>query len=89
MVCYNDIKWRKGVYNMNTMNKKEVITCEGLYKFENELTDLKVNKRKEIAEKIKEAREWGDLLRTRNMMLLKMNKEILQELTNLKASLRM
>ncbi len=46
---------------MNTMNKKEVITCEGLYKFENELTDLKVNKRKEIAEKIKEAREQGDL----------------------------
>ncbi|NLJ91250.1 MAG: transcription elongation factor GreA [Clostridiales bacterium] len=45
---------------MNT-NKKEVITCEGLYKFESELNDLKVNKRREIAEKIKEAREQGDL----------------------------
>ncbi len=46
---------------MNTANKKEIITSEGLYRFENELNDLKVNKRKEIAQKIKEAREQGDL----------------------------
>lgn len=46
---------------MNTASKKDVITCEGLDKFESELTDLKVNKRKEIAGKIKEAREQGDL----------------------------
>ena len=41
--------------------KKNVLTYEGLKKYEEELTDLKVNKRKEIAEKIKEAREQGDL----------------------------
>ena len=41
--------------------KKNVLTYEGLKKYEEELTDLKVNKRKEIADKIKEAREQGDL----------------------------
>lgn len=46
---------------MSTTSKKDVITCEGLETFENELNDLKVNKRKEIAQKIKEAREHGDL----------------------------
>ena len=46
---------------MNTANKKEIITCEGLNRFESELNNLKVNKRKEIAQKIKEAREQGDL----------------------------
>ena len=34
---------------------------EGLRKLEDELHDLKVNKRKEVAQKIKEAREQGDL----------------------------
>lgn len=46
---------------MNTASKKDVITCEGLDKFEKELTDLKISKRKDIAQKIKEAREQGDL----------------------------
>ena len=32
--------------------KKNVLTYEGLKKYEEELTDLKVNKRKEIADKI-------------------------------------
>ncbi len=41
--------------------KKKVITYEGLKALEAELDDLKVNKRKEISEKIKEAREQGDL----------------------------
>ncbi|MBQ7535780.1 MAG: transcription elongation factor GreA [Stomatobaculum sp.] len=41
--------------------KKNVLTYEGLKKYEEELSDLKVNKRKEIADKIKEAREQGDL----------------------------
>ncbi len=41
--------------------KKNVMTYEGLKALENELEDLKVNKRKEISEKIKEAREQGDL----------------------------
>ena len=41
--------------------KKNILTYEGLKKLEEELQDLKVNKRKEVAEKIKEAREQGDL----------------------------
>ena len=41
--------------------KKHILTYEGLKNLEEELQDLKVNKRKEIAEKIKEAREQGDL----------------------------
>lgn len=43
------------------MEKKNILTYEGLQKLENELHDLKVVKRKEVAEKIKEAREQGDL----------------------------
>ena len=41
--------------------KKNILTYAGLTKLENELQDLKVIKRKEVAEKIKEAREQGDL----------------------------
>ena len=41
--------------------KKNILTYTGLKKLEDELDDLKINKRKEIAEKIKEAREQGDL----------------------------
>ena len=41
--------------------KKNILTYEGLKKLEEELQDLKVVRRKEIAEKIKEAREQGDL----------------------------
>ena len=41
--------------------KKNLLTYEGLKKLEDELQDLKVVKRKEIAQKIKEAREQGDL----------------------------
>ena len=41
--------------------KKNILTYAGLKKLEDELTDLKVNKRKEVAQKIKEAREQGDL----------------------------
>ncbi|MCR5835640.1 MAG: transcription elongation factor GreA [Lachnospiraceae bacterium] len=41
--------------------KKNILTYAGLQKLEAELNDLKVNKRREIAEKIKEAREQGDL----------------------------
>ena len=43
------------------MEKKNLLTYEGLKKLEDELQDLKVVKRKEIAQKIKEAREQGDL----------------------------
>ena len=41
--------------------KKNVLTYAGLKKLEDELTFLKVEERKRIAEKIKEAREQGDL----------------------------
>lgn len=41
--------------------KKNLLTYGGLKKLEDELHDLKVVKRKEVAEKIKEAREQGDL----------------------------
>lgn len=41
--------------------KKNILTYEGLRNLEEELQDLKVVKRKEIAQKIKEAREQGDL----------------------------
>ena len=41
--------------------KKNILTYEGLKKYEDELQDLKVVKRREVAQKIKEAREQGDL----------------------------
>ncbi len=41
--------------------KKNLMTYAGLKKLEDELHDLKVVQRKEVAEKIKEAREQGDL----------------------------
>ena len=41
--------------------KKNILTYAGLKKLEDELHDLKVVRRKEVAGKIKEAREQGDL----------------------------
>ena len=41
--------------------KKHILTYAGLKKYEDELQDLKINRRQEIAQKIKEAREQGDL----------------------------
>ena len=41
--------------------KKNLLTREGLQKYEEELHNLKVNKRKEVSEKLKEARAQGDL----------------------------
>jgi len=41
--------------------KKNLLTYAGLTALEEELYDLKVIKRKEVAEKIKEAREQGDI----------------------------
>ena len=43
------------------MVKKNILTSEGLKKLEDELDELIVVKRKEVAQKIKEAREQGDL----------------------------
>ena len=46
---------------MDVMEKKNILTYEGLKKLEEELHDLKVVRRTEVAQKIKEAREQGDL----------------------------
>ena len=43
------------------MEKKNILTYGGLKKYEDELQELKVVRRKEVAQKIKEAREQGDL----------------------------
>ena len=50
-------------YERNTEmeEKKTLLTYAGLKKLEEELHELKVNKRQEVAQKIKEAREQGDL----------------------------
>lgn len=45
----------------NMADKKNILTYEGLKSLEGELQELKVNKRREVAQKIKEAREQGDL----------------------------
>ena len=42
-------------------DKKTVLTYEGLKKYEEELEHLKIVRRKDVAEKIKEARGQGDL----------------------------
>ena len=42
-------------------DKKNILTYEGHKRYEEELQNLKVVKRKEVAQKIKEAREQGDL----------------------------
>ena len=42
-------------------DKKHILTYAGLKQYEDELQNLKVVKRKELAQKIKEAREQGDL----------------------------
>lgn len=55
----SNIDTRKGVNCMK--EKKNLLTYEGLKKLEEEIQDLKVVKRKEVAQKIKEAREQGDL----------------------------
>ena len=46
---------------MAESDKKTMLTYSGLKKLEDELEDLKVVRRKEVALKIKEAREQGDL----------------------------
>ena len=52
-------KYKKGIWEM--AEKKNIMTYAGLKKLEDELQDLKVVRRQEVAEKIREAREQGDL----------------------------
>ena len=42
-------------------DKKIVMTYEGMKKLQDELQDLKVVRRKDVAKKLQEAREQGDL----------------------------
>ena len=46
------------------MDKKNILTYEGLKKLEDELENLKVVRRKAVSQKINEAREQGDLSET-------------------------
>ncbi len=43
-------------------DKQTILTAEGLRKLEEELDHLKSTKRKEVAERIKQAKEFGDLM---------------------------
>ena len=43
------------------MAEKKILTYSGLKKYEDELQNLKVNRRQEVAQKLKEARAQGDL----------------------------
>ena len=43
------------------MAKKIVMTYEGMKKLQDELQSLKVDRRKDVAKKLQEAREQGDL----------------------------
>ncbi len=63
--------------------KKTILTYAGLKALEDELENLRVVKRKEVAGKIKEAREQGRLVGERRIRLQqKMNKEILRPGSN-------
>jgi len=44
-----------------TMQKDVILTPEGLQKLKDELQHLQTEKRREVAERIKEAREFGDI----------------------------
>lgn len=59
-------------------SKKNILTYEGLRKYEDELHDLKVIKRKEVAQKIKEAREQGDLSENAEYDAARMSRETLK-----------
>ena len=59
--CPTGKRNRKGIESGMAETKKNILTYAGLKKYEEELADLKVVKRREIAQKIKEAREQGDL----------------------------
>ena len=61
--------------------KKNILTPDGLKALEDELQELKVVRRKEIAQKIKEAREQGDLSENAEYDAAKMNRETLKHVS--------
>ena len=72
------------------MAEKQLLTKKGYEERVALLEHLKVDRRKEVAQKLKEAREQGDLSDMQNTMQLKMNKETLKHrLQSLKRFLRM
>jgi transcription elongation factor GreA len=58
-ILYIESLLKRGIFLM--IEKAYPMTAEGKAKLEAELEDLKVNKRKEIVERIKIARSYGDL----------------------------
>ena len=56
-------------------DKKHILTYAGLKQYEDELQNLKVVRRKEVAQKIKEAREQGDLSENAEYDAAKMSRE--------------
>ena len=58
------------------MDKKNILTYQGLKKLEDELQELKVVKRKEIAQKIKRQENRETFPRTLSMMQQKTSREI-------------
>ena len=67
--------------------KKNILTYEGLKKYEDELENLKVVKRQEVAQKIKEARAQVTYPKMLSMMQQKMSSETSkQELMSWKKS---
>ena len=70
--------------------KKRLLTYAGLKALEDELENLKVVKRKEVAAKIKEAREQGDYPRMQSTMRQKTSSAILRPVSkSWRASLKM
>ncbi len=61
LIIHDCIDYLEGGGKNKMEAKKNILTYAGLKKLEDELEDLKVNQRKMIAQKIKEAREQGDL----------------------------
>ena len=59
--------------------KKNILTYEGLKALEDELHELKVNRRREVAQKIKEAREQGDLSENAEYDAAKENAEVVDD----------
>ena len=61
--------------------KKNLLTYAGLKKLEEELHDLKVVKRKEVAEKLRKPENRATYQRMRNTMQRKTNREILKHVS--------
>ena len=58
-------------------DKKHILTYAGLKQYEDELQNLKVVKRKEVAQKIKEPESRATYPRMQSMMQQRMSREIL------------